>query len=80
MAGNTGKMTSEEIEARGPRLQLLSVVNPFIAKGRRYVIAREGQFPITPKLDRIYSRVYATSYSLSYLMRIVKTVIIGANQ
>lgn len=65
MSGNTGKMTREAIEARGPRYELLE---PYAPGGSAigFVICREDQKVLrTPFVNR-----YATSYSLSYLRKV----------
>lgn len=81
MAGNTGKLTAENLEARGPRMRLLTV--------RRYrnqigmVIAKEGQEPFRDGIRE--SQVvhqfgtptyasYSSSYTLGYLLRIAKAM------
>ena len=59
MAGRTGKMTADALEARGPRHVLAWV-------GKKLVIFREDEAPAGP-----YS-VIAKSFTLSYLRRIKK--------
>lgn len=76
MAGNTGKMTSEAIAVRGPRLVLLEIQK----HGKRigFVIARVSQLPLNQAPYMIVGDVrvshYAQSYTLAYLRRIVKGV------
>jgi hypothetical protein len=61
MAGNTGKMTREQIRLRGPRL----VLGRFLNNGALFIYT-EGQTPV----ERY--AVLAKSYSRSYLERIAK--------
>jgi hypothetical protein len=79
MAGNTGKMTTEAVIARGPRIRLTGIY----AGTRRlvFVISREGDSIFCPTATARYSEIrsrlgpftyqpYARSYSLPYLLRI----------
>ena len=61
MAGNTGKMTREQIRLRGPR----QVLARFLSNGSLFIY-KEGETPV----ER-YS-IIAKSYSRSYLERIAK--------
>lgn len=65
MAGNTGKMTREQIKQRGPRMVLaryLGTNNLLIFKeGEEELIALVGQYAVLAK-----------SYSRSYLERIAE--------
>lgn len=77
MAGNTGRMTTEAVEARGPRMVLWSIYGLKEYHRRRigFAITREGQMPV-PYLHyaKNYARRYAMSYSLSYLLRLTRGV------
>lgn len=65
MSGNTGKMTTDAIRARGPRLVLGQVQG-------RLVIYREGEtFRDANGIQHIPA-VLAKSYTKSYLRRLAK--------
>jgi len=69
MAGNTGKMTREQIRLRGPRM----VLGRFLSNGELFIFI-EGQTPVDS-----YA-VIARSYSRSYLERIAKVAADGARE
>ena len=73
MAGNTGKMTREALEARGPRMVLGEV--RFSETKSALIIYREGAAPLLPGSlvsgnYRLFT--WSKSYTLSYLLRIAK--------
>ncbi len=79
MAGNTGKMTSEAIAARGPRMRLVSVKLAGLPIGS--VVCREGASPFRRnfrdaaqayKFRHLHTGIYAASYSLRYLLTVAK--------
>jgi hypothetical protein len=69
MAGNTGKMTREQIAQRGPRMAVLNIFNENQHIGT--VIAQEGS-KILRADNR--SKVYrvSLSYNLRYLMGVAR--------
>ena len=70
MAGRTGKMTADALEARGPRMVLGEVRMP---DGRGFaVIYREGAEPFLPGNYRLFT--WSKSFTLSYLLRIGRTM------
>lgn len=72
MSGHTGKMTSEAIAERGPRMVLYQIVSKRRDRGM-LVIARYGQSPFTDRKAEVFNFSFAQiarSYSLSYLMRV----------
>jgi hypothetical protein len=86
MAGNTGKMTNNEIRARGPRMQLLQVYSDVagtrqtlgfvIARGRPYYLENCSPFGKRFFLNsqRIGIQGLAQSYSLGYLRAVGKSM------
>ena len=79
MAGNTGKLTAEALQARGPRMRLLQARRGTENLG--LLVAREGREPFREGIQ--YSEVpsrfgratyvsYASSYTLGYLLWIGK--------
>jgi hypothetical protein len=71
MAGNTGKLSTEELLKRGPRMRLTSFYD-----GTRFlglVVSREGEAIVNPnarlKHRNLLYRSYAKSFTLSYLLR-----------
>ena len=76
MPGNTGRMTSEAIDARGPRLCLTGIYDGRTFLG--FVIRREGvdgtiinpAARLSGKLKNPRYTPYGTSYSLRYLLGI----------
>lgn len=76
MAGNTGKMTTEALLARGPRMRLCAVYDGYKRLG--FVVYRDPDSPIglgITKLKHPAYRTYAHSYSLGYLLRVGKAQI-----
>lgn len=75
MAGNTGRMTKEAVEARGPRIVLWSILALKNCHTQRvgFAITREDHMPV-PYLHyaQNYARRYAMSYSLRYLLRLTQ--------
>lgn len=74
MAGNTGKMTREALADRGPRMRLMSLRGE-AGEDLGYFIARDHQIPLRPSFcwngfKRI--GIHSSSYSLSYLLGIVR--------
>ncbi len=67
MSGNTGKMTNNEIEKRGPRMVLVNY------RGNGLMIHRDNHEAIN-YFNYVHAdvRQLARSYSLSYLMQIAK--------
>jgi hypothetical protein len=81
MAGNTGKMTAAAIAARGPRFRLISAHKnaTFADAAERvgFVIDQEGRTAVNGAFaysHDLHTRVYARSYSLSYLLRLIRVV------
>jgi hypothetical protein len=68
MAGNTGKMTREALEARGPRMVLGEV--RFSETKSALIIYREGAVPLLPGNYKLFT--WSRSYSKSYLLRIAR--------
>ena len=72
MAGNTGKMTREALAARGPRM-VLAEVRFNNEMPSLWLIYREGASPVVPSYNyRVFE--WSKSYTLSYLMRIARTM------
>jgi len=73
MSGRTGKMTAEALAARGPRMVLGEIRLP---DGRSFaVIYRENAPPFSPARPTPYqSFVWAKSYTLSYLLKIGRSM------
>lgn len=73
MGGRTGKMTAEELDARGPRL-VLAIVKLPRQKGWRPAV---GKFIFREEEDAVrWSTPYAViskSYSLRYLLNVAKS-------
>lgn len=78
MAGNTGRLTSEQLAARGPRKRLLCLYRGRVRIG--FFIALEGDgAPLRGDLRyhrspvyHLHYKTFACSYSLAYLLRIGK--------
>jgi len=70
MAGRTGKMTADALEARGPRMVLGEVRMP---DGRSFaVIYREGAEPFLPGNYRHFT--WSKSFTLRYLLGVGRTM------
>ncbi len=68
MAGNTGKLTNEELERRGPRNVLLEIIGENNQK--LLLLAKENALPLYT--STCWYRVVAKSFSLHYLLKIAK--------
>lgn len=76
MAGNTGKMTREAVESRGPRMVLWDIHRLLNCRTRRvgFAITRDGKQMPVPYMHYAHGKAhrYAMSYSLSYLLRLAR--------
>ena len=75
MAGNTGRMTTEALEARGPRMILWSIVavKNYHAQRVGFAITQEGHMPVPYMLyAHKKARRYAISYNIGYLLRLAR--------
>jgi hypothetical protein len=83
MSGRTGKLTTEALEARGPRMVLTQANTGTEETGSMMVIYKEGfepfvQFRTGSFMTRlangltVYFGILARSYTLSYLMRVAR--------
>lgn len=80
MAGNTGKMTAAAVRARGERMRLITVhkggsfAGAFIFRPGAYAVGGGAQFAEDVASGVLAVRVYATSYSLKYLLSVAGTL------